>query len=83
MKAIIWVALKETVLDPQGRAIAKALQSHGHPEILSVRQGKYFELEFVSGKDRESVLETLEQVASGVLANPVIEDYEVTLLDEA
>lgn len=81
MKAIIRVALKKTVLDPQGRAITNALRSHGHDEILSVRQGKYFEVELAPGTSAQQALPRLERMASEVLANPVIEDYEVTVLD--
>ena len=81
MKAIIQVAPKKTVLDPQGRAITKALQSHGHSDVVDVRQGKFFEIELAQGDSPESVLERLKSLASEVLANPVIEDYEVTILD--
>ena len=81
MKAIIQVAPKKTVLDPQGRAITKALQGHGHEDIVDVRQGKFFEIELAHGDSLEGVRERLERLAAEVLANPVIEDYEVTLLD--
>ena len=81
MKAIIRVALKKTVLDPQGRAITSALRSHGHEEIVSVRQGKYFEVELAPGTSAQKARPRLERMASEVLANPVIEDYEVTVLD--
>ena len=81
MKAIIQVALKKTVLDPQGRAITKALQSHGHDDVVAVRQGKFFEIELAPGPSRESVQLNLEKLAEEVLSNPVIEDYDVTVLD--
>lgn len=81
MKAIIQVALKKTVLDPQGRAITKALQSHGHDDVVAVRQGKFFEIELAPGPSRESAQLNLEKLAAEVLANPVIEDYDVTVLD--
>ena len=81
MKAIIQVALKKTVLDPQGRAITKALQSHGHDDVVAVRQGKFFEIELAPGPSRESAQLNLEKLAAEVLANPVIEDYAVTVLD--
>ena len=82
MKAIIHVALKKTVLDPQGRAITNALRSHGHDEIVDVRQGKYCEVELAQGITAESARSRLEKVAAEVLANPVIEDYEVEFLDQ-
>ena len=81
MKAIIQVAPKKTVLDPQGRAITKALRGHGHEDIVDVRQGKFFEIELARGDSAEGVRERLERLAAEVLANPVIEDYEVTVLD--
>lgn len=82
MKAIIHVALKKTVLDPQGRAITNALRSHGHSEITGVRQGKYFEVELAEGTTVETARSRLEKVAAEVLANPVIEDYNVEVLDQ-
>ncbi len=81
MKAIIQVALKKTVLDPQGRAITRALQSHGHDEIRGVRQGKFFEIDLAPGTSREVALSNLEKLAADVLSNPVIEDFEVKLVD--
>ena len=82
MKAIIHVALKKTVLDPQGRAITNALRSHGHDEIVDVRQGKYFEVELDAGTTPEAARSRLQKMAAEVLANPVIEDYEVELVDQ-
>ncbi len=81
MKAIIQVAPKKTVLDPQGRAITKALQGHGHEGIVDVRQGKFFEIQLAPGESREAARARLERLAAEVLSNPVIEDFEVTLLD--
>jgi phosphoribosylformylglycinamidine synthase len=42
MKVRVYVSPKPTVLDPQGQAIQKALQSQGHSSVAAVRQGKYF-----------------------------------------
>jgi phosphoribosylformylglycinamidine synthase len=78
MKALVYVTLKKTVLDPQGATIARALQSMGHPEITSVRQGKYFEIE-LEGADRQQALATLNRIAEDVLSNPVIEEFRVEL----
>ena len=44
MKARVYVSLKPTVVDPQGQTIRAALNSHGHPMVSEVRQGKYFDL---------------------------------------
>lgn len=81
MQAVIRVAFKKTVLDPQGRAITRALQGHGHQEILAVRQGKFFEIEIAPGMSPEAARANLERLAAEVLSNPVIEDYEVTLVN--
>ncbi len=81
MKAIVQVALKKTVLDPQGRAITRALQSHGHHEVVAVRQGKFFEIDLAPGTSPEAGQSILKKLAADVLSNPVIEDFEVRLLD--
>ena len=80
MKAHVWVMPKLTVLDPQGQTIQKALQGLGHKSIAQVRQGKYFEIE-IPGGTREEAARELEQIARDVLANPVIEDYQVEFID--
>ncbi|MDQ2847689.1 MAG: phosphoribosylformylglycinamidine synthase subunit PurS [Actinomycetota bacterium] len=70
------VVIKSEILDPQGKAIMSALARMGHPGVRSVRQGKHFELEV-----DESVSDTdLEQIASSMLANPVIEDWSLRRL---
>lgn len=79
MKANIFVTLKKTVLDPQGQTIQRALNSLGHPEVATVRQGKYFEIELQDGISAEQAKEALEKIAADVLANPVIEEYRVDL----
>ena len=81
MKAKIYVTLKRTVLDPQGQTIQRALASMGHPEIAEVRQGKFFEVELGEGVAVEAARTLLDQVAQDVLANPVIEDDRVEVVD--
>jgi phosphoribosylformylglycinamidine synthase len=81
MKAHVFVTLKSTVLDPQGQTIARALNGMGHPEIASVRQGKFFVIELAEGASRETALANLEQIAKDVLSNPVIEEYRVELAE--
>lgn len=81
MKAQIYVTLKKTVLDPQGATIARALQSMGHPEITGVRQGKFFEIEIAEGTPKEALSVSLNRIAEDVLANPVIEEFRVEILD--
>jgi phosphoribosylformylglycinamidine synthase subunit PurS len=81
MKARVYVSLKKTVLDPQGQTIQNALNGLGHKSIAAVRQGKFFEIEIANGAGRESVVREIEQVAQDVLANPVMEDYRVEVID--
>jgi phosphoribosylformylglycinamidine synthase PurS subunit len=81
MKARVFVSPKTTVLDPQGQAIRSALHSLGYAAIADVRQGKLFEIAIADGVTREQALKDLEAIAHEVLANPVIEEYRVELLD--
>lgn len=79
MKAIVHVALKKTVLDPQGRTISAALNSQGYDAVRDVRQGKYFEIELAEGLNREQAQAQAVRIASDVLANPVIEEFAVAI----
>ncbi len=81
MKALVYVSFKPTILDPQGQTIRRALVGHGHPSIASVRQGKYFEIGLEPGIDRTKAIAEIEQIAQDVLANPVIEEYRVEIVD--
>ena len=81
MKALVHVTMKTTVLDPQGQTIQRTLQGMGHPEIASVRQGKYFEIEMRNGMNRDEAKATMERIAQDVLSNPVIEEYRVEIVD--
>ena len=78
MKARVFVTLKPSVFDPQGRTIAESLHSMGYTGVGDVRQGKYFELEFETGSaDKARALAS--EIADKVLANPVIESYRIEL----
>jgi len=81
MQARVYVTLKRTVLDPQGKTICSALTGLGHTAIQDVRQGKYFEIALEEGADRAKARAEIEQIAHDVLANPVIEEYRVELVD--
>lgn len=81
MKARVYVWMKSTVLDPQGKTVCSALQGHGHRMVADVRQGKYFEILLAPGTDREQATAEMDTVAKDVLSNPVIEDYRVEILD--
>ena len=81
MRARVYVSLKTTVLDPQGQAIRAALAGLGHAAISDVRQGKFFDIQIGDMMDREQARKDIETIAHEVLANPVIEEYRVEMLD--
>ena len=83
MKAKIYVTLKPSVLDPQGKAIHHAVETIGYRSIEDVRQGKYFEVTLAAGVSVIEARETIERMAHDVLANPVIEEYRVDLDSES
>jgi phosphoribosylformylglycinamidine synthase subunit PurS len=74
MKARVTVTLKTGVLDPQGKAIEKALDTLGFAGVQSVRQGKVFEVE-LSARDRKQAESDLAAMCEKLLANTVIENY--------
>ena len=81
MKALVYVSFKPTVLDPQGQTIQAALRGMGHQHIEEVRQGKFFEIRLGKDADPAQAREEIEQIAHDVLANPVIEEYRVELVE--
>ena len=82
MKANIYVTLKPSVLDPQGKAIHHAVESIGYRGIEDVRQGKFFEIKLDSNMTEEQARAEIERMAKDVLSNPVIENYRVELDSE-
>ncbi len=77
-KALVTVMLKKSVLDPQGAAVERALKSMGNEAVHSVRIGKVVELTV----DSPSAAEAQAQVAGWadqLLANPIMENYTVTV----
>jgi len=80
MKARVTVTLKTGVLDPQGKAIEGALRSLGIEGVTSVRQGKVFDIEIEGVSDREKATVLLQQAADRLLANTVVENYNVEVL---
>jgi phosphoribosylformylglycinamidine synthase len=81
MKAFVYVSLKKTVLDPQGKTIQGALQKMGHKAVGEVRQGKYFELTLDGGLDKAAAQTEVERIAREVLTNPVIEEFTYRIED--
>ena len=80
MKAKVYVTLKPSVLDPQGKAIHHSVELLGFEKINDVRQGKYFEIALDAGLTDTEAREAAEKIAKQVLANPVIEDYRVEIV---
>ncbi len=74
-KAVVFVRLKDGVLDPQGVTIQKALVQMGFPDFLSVRSGRFFELE-IDGSSTD-IDRKINEVSSKLLANPIIEKFTV------
>jgi phosphoribosylformylglycinamidine synthase subunit PurS len=83
MKARIYVTLKPSVLDPQGKAIHHAVETIGYRGITDVRQGKYFEITLDANLSADDARAAIERMARDVLANPVIENYRVELDSDA
>ena len=81
MRARVFVTLKPSVFDPQGKTIADALHTLGYAGIQDVRQGKYFEIALADDLTREAAVKEVETIAHDVLANPIIEEYRVEILD--
>ena len=79
MKATVYVRLKREVLDPQGDAVKRALDSLGFGGIKGVRVGKLIEIEFDAEHAGGDVEQRLKKMSDEMLANTVIEDYEVRL----
>ena len=81
MKAYVYVSLKKTVLDPQGKTIHGALKKMGYQGVGDVRQGKYFEISLNGGLTREQANAEVARIAREVLTNPVIEEYRYSIED--
>jgi phosphoribosylformylglycinamidine synthase len=81
MRARVYVTLKPSVFDPQGRTVHEALNALGYAAVREVRQGKYFELTLDdAGLDAGQARALVEEAAHKLLANPVIESFRVEIL---
>ena len=76
-RVVVDVMLKPEILDPQGQAVVNALPRLGVNDVAAVRIGRRIEIEFTGEPD----LERARQIADKLLANPVIEDYSVRVVD--
>ncbi len=77
MKATVYVRLKKEVLDPQGDAVKRALGRLGFDGVKDVRVGKLIEIELDGVTDAAQVRASLDKMSEEMLANPVIEDFEI------
>ncbi len=81
LKARVYITLKPGVLDPQGEAVKKSLHVLGYEEVEEVRMGKFIELGLQS-RDKSAAKREVEELSHKLLANPVIEDYRVEVLED-
>ena len=80
MKARVTVTLKNGVLDPQGQAIEGSLEGLGFAGVQSVRQGKVFDIE-LDATDSGAARAELDRMCEKLLANTVVENYAVEIID--
>ncbi|MDA8088946.1 MAG: phosphoribosylformylglycinamidine synthase subunit PurS [Nitrospiraceae bacterium] len=81
MKARVFVRLKDSVLDPQGKAVLSGLQGLGAKGLADVRVGKLIEITFAPGMKAEEAGPAIRQMCEKLLANPVIEEWSYELTD--
>ena len=81
MRARVFVTLKPSVFDPQGKTVTDALHTLGYAAVREVRQGKYFELDIDASRADETRA-LAEDAAHKLLSNPVIESYRIEIVDE-
>ena len=79
MKAKVYVTLKTSVLDPQGKAIKHSVELLGYQGVGDIRQGKYFEIAMDGGLSEDQARTQAERMAREVLSNPIIEDFRVEI----
>lgn len=82
MKAKVTVYPRREILDPQGLAIRDALVRLGFEEIEQVRAGKSFDID-LDVQDAEQGRQRLEAMCRKLLANPVVEDFSIDVVDDA
>ena len=78
MRARVHITLKQGVLDPQGKAIHRALGTLGFEGVEDVRQGKVIDIELAE-EDEAAARAKVEEMCRKLLANTVIENYAIEL----
>jgi phosphoribosylformylglycinamidine synthase len=81
MRARVFVTLKPSVFDPQGKTVTDALHTLGYSAVKEVRQGKYFELD-IDAERPDDARKLASDAADKLLSNPVIESYRIEIVDE-
>lgn len=81
-KATIQVTLKESVLDPQGKAIKNSLHDMGFQDIQDIRIGKYFEV-LIDTDDHADAEKQVQTICDKLLVNPVVENFSFQLKEES
>jgi phosphoribosylformylglycinamidine synthase len=74
LRAEIYITLKGTVVDPQGKTVKHALESMGYRSLEEVRMGKLIVVKF-NYQDKKKAAKEIEGMCRKLLANPIIEDY--------
>jgi phosphoribosylformylglycinamidine synthase len=80
LKAIVTIHLKKSILDPQGSAVHRALKALGYQGVEEVRVGKHIEV-FLSDTNKGEAEEKVKEMCAKLLANPVIEDYRIEIVE--
>ena len=78
----ILVTLRQSILDPQGKAVEHGTHSLGYERVRNVRIGKFVELN-VDAKDRQEAENITREVSEKLLANPVMEDFSITVEEKS
>jgi phosphoribosylformylglycinamidine synthase PurS subunit len=81
-RARVDVRLNENVNDPQGNAVRAGLHSLGHADVAAVRVGKMVELTLTAA-DLETARQRVDRMCQELLANPIIESYEISISEDS
>ena len=76
LKFSVTVTLKKDVLDPQGKVVQNTLSNIGMNNVISIRQGKFFEIE-INEKDQSKAEQKIDEMCKKLLVNLIIEDYKI------
>jgi phosphoribosylformylglycinamidine synthase PurS subunit len=78
LRVRVLIRPKEGILDPQGQAVERALPALGYEGVENVHVGRLIELDV--GGDERTISARVEEMCERLLANPLIESYEVQTL---